>query len=92
MAYFTLEAIASEGEAAPAFASVFLRNLLYLGYVMQNGLGRGLAQEYVNWCWESLRQPSGLFLTADGSPTTLLGQAAIVQVYALLSTPPSTYF
>jgi hypothetical protein len=89
---FGLEALAGENEAAPAFAALFLQNVLYLGYVLRSELGRQLAQEYVNWAWESLREPDGLFLTADGTPTQLLGQAGIVQIYAFLATPAATYF
>jgi hypothetical protein len=92
MAYFSLEALVSEGEAAPAFASILVRNLLYLGYVMRSNLGHQLAQEYLNFAWETLHQPDGLYLTADGSATSLLGQAGIVQIYSLLSTSPATYF
>jgi rhamnogalacturonyl hydrolase YesR len=92
MAYFSLGALVSEGEAAPAFASILVRNLLYLGYVMRNNLGHQLAQEYVNFAWETLRQSNGLYLTPEGSATSLLGQAGIVQIYSLLSTSPATYF
>jgi uncharacterized protein YyaL (SSP411 family) len=89
---FSLEALGSEGAPAPAFASIFFRNLLYLEWVLHSNAGRQLAQEYVNWAWESLRQPNGLFLSAEGSTTSLLGQASIVQVYSLLSTSPASYF
>jgi Glycosyl hydrolase family 76 len=92
LGYFSLEALGSEGAPAPAFASIFFRNLLYLEWILRSNAGRQLAQEYVNWAWEGLRQPSGLFLSAEGKGISLLGQAAIVQVYALLSTNPATYF
>ncbi|MHB8490986.1 MAG: glycoside hydrolase family 76 protein [Solirubrobacteraceae bacterium] len=88
-AYFTLERMAGEN---PFFVSVYMRNLLYLDSILHSGSGRVLAQEYVAWAWESLREPDGLILASSGAPTVLLGQSGVVQIYALLSTSPSTYF
>ena len=92
LSYFSLEILGAEGGPAPAFASIFFRNLLYLDWILHSSTGRQLAQEYVNWAWESLRQPNGLFSSAEGNATSLLGQAAITQIYALLSTNPASYF
>jgi Glycosyl hydrolase family 76 len=86
---FLLEKLAGE---SPFFPAVFFRNLLYLDSVTHDPTGRALAQSYVNYVWESLRLTSGLFLSAQGGTPQLLEQAAIVQIYALLSIPPSTYF
>jgi Glycosyl hydrolase family 76 len=86
---FPLSQLAAEN---PFFVSVFLRNLLYLDAIVRDGSGRKLAQEYVNWAWGSLLERRGLVLSASGRPTVLLGQSAIVQICALLSTPPSSYF
>jgi Glycosyl hydrolase family 76 len=86
---FRLETLAAEN---PFFASVFLRNLMYLDSIVHSHAGITLAQEYVNWAWESLREPDGLFLSAEGGKTTLLGQSAVAQIYALLGTSPATYF
>jgi len=86
---FPLERLAGEN---PFFPAVFFRNLLYLDSVTHDPTGRALAQSYVNYVWESLRSPSGLFLSARGSNPQLLEQAAVAQIYALLSIPASTYF
>src|SRR5271165_3989319 len=86
---FLLEKLAGE---SPFFPAVFFRNLLYLDSVIHDPSGSALAQSYVNYVWESLHLPSGLFLSAQGSTPQLLEQAAIAQIYALLSIPPSTYF
>ncbi|MDE3069901.1 MAG: hypothetical protein KGJ43_04150 [Acidobacteriota bacterium] len=88
-AYFNLERMAGEN---PFFVSVYVRNLLYLDWVLHSGAGRAIAQEYVNWAWESLREPDGLILSSSGAPTVLLGQSGVVQIYALLATSPATYF
>jgi hypothetical protein len=86
---FPLPTLAAEN---PFFASVFLRNLLYLDSILHSGAGSVLAQEYLGWAWESLREPNGLFLSAEGGKPTLLGQSAVAQIYALLSTNPASYF
>jgi uncharacterized protein YyaL (SSP411 family) len=80
------------GAENPFFASVFLRNLIYLDSLLHDPAGIALANQYVNWSWNSLHEPNGLFLSANGSKTTLLEQAAVAQIYALLSTEPNTFF
>jgi hypothetical protein len=86
---FPLDRLAGEN---PFFPAVFFRNLLYLDSVTHDPSGRALAQSYVNYVWESLRLGSGLFLSGQGTSPQLLEQATIVQVYALLSIPPASYF
>jgi hypothetical protein len=89
LAYFTPERLGSEN---PFFVSVYFRNMLYLDSVTHDPPGYKLAQPYVDYAWEHLRLSDNLFVF--GSPPTgqLLYQAAIVQIYGLLSSPPSTYF
>jgi hypothetical protein len=89
LAYFTTEKLELEN---PFFASVYLRNLLYLDSVSHDAPGPKLVQAYVNYAWGNLRLSNNLFVSGSPSTSTLLGQAAIVQLYALLSTPPATYF
>jgi hypothetical protein len=89
LAYFNYERLSNEN---PFFAAVYFRNLMYLDSVTHDPPGAGPAREYVYYAWQRHRLSNNLF--AYGSPPTaeLLRQAAIVQVYALLATSPSTYF
>jgi Glycosyl hydrolase family 76 len=87
--HFTTEKLELEN---PFFASVYFRNLLYLDSVTHDPPGPKLVQSYVNYAWQNLRLDSDLFVSGSPSTSTLLGQSAIVQLYALLSTPPATYF
>jgi hypothetical protein len=89
LAYFTPERLGAEN---PFFPSIYFRNLMYLDSVTHDPPGPKLAQAYVDYAWQHLRLSNNLFVA--GSPPTgqLLVQAAIVQMYALLSSPPSTYF
>ncbi len=89
LAYFTPERLGAEN---PFFPSIYFRNLMYLDSVTHDPPQNKLAQAYVDYAWEHLRLSNNLFVA--GSPPTgqLLVQAAIVQIYALLSSPPSTYF
>jgi hypothetical protein len=89
LATYTLEKLELEN---PFFASVYFRNLLYLDSVTRDPPGAKAVQEYVNYAWANLRLSSDLFVSGSPSTSTLLGQAAIVQLYALLSTPAWTYF
>ena len=89
LAYFTPERLGSE---IPFFPSVYFRNLLYLDSVTHDPPGPKIAQAYVNYAWEHLRLSNDLFVAGSPASAQLLVQAAIVQIYALLSTPPSTYF
>jgi hypothetical protein len=89
LAYFTPERLGGEN---PFFPSVYFRNLLYLDSVTHDPPGNRIAQAYVDYSWQHLRLSNDLFVA--GSPPTgqLLVQAAIAQMYALLASPPSTYF
>ncbi len=89
LAYFTIEKLESE---IPFFASVYFRNLMYLDSVTHDPPGPSLAQAYVNYAWQSQRLSNDVFVAGSPPAAQLLVQAAIVQIYALLSTPASTYF
>jgi Glycosyl hydrolase family 76 len=89
LGYFTYSRLSSEN---PFFVAVYFRNLLYLDSVTHDPPGSLPLREYLYYAWQRHRLSNGLF--AYGSPPTaeLLQQAAIVQMYALLATPPATYF
>ncbi|HEX5308659.1 MAG TPA: glycoside hydrolase family 76 protein [Solirubrobacteraceae bacterium] len=92
LGYFTMQRLLSEN---PFFVSVYLRNQMYLDSVTHDPPGVHLAQDYINYVWVNRRLSNGLFVWASPpSPPSsqLLVQAAAVQVYALLSTKPATYF
>lgn len=80
------------GGEIPFFPSVFFRNLLYLDSITHDPPGRRIAQGYVNYAWQSLRLPSGIFVAGSPAGAQLLVQSSITQIYGLLSSPPSTYF
>jgi len=89
LAYFTPERLGGE---IPFFPSVFFRNLLYLDSVSRQPAARPLAQSYVDYAWQHLRLANGLFVSGSPPSAQLLVQSAVAQIYALLSTSPSTYF
>ena len=89
LAYFNQQRLAEEN---PFFASVYFRNLLYLDSVVHDPSGKQVAQAFVNHFWEKRRLPGYVFVSGTPPSAQLLVQAAVVQVYALLSSPPSTYF
>jgi hypothetical protein len=89
LAYLTPARLGSE---VPFFPSVYFRNLLYLDYVTHDPPGPRLAQAYVDDAWQHLRRSNGLFVAGSPPSPQLLVQAAIVQIYALLSSPPGTYY
>jgi len=89
LAYFTTEKLGAE---IPFFVSIYFRNLLYLDSVTHDPPGPAIAQNYVNYAWQHLRLSNNLFVFGAPPSAQLLVQAAIVQIYALLSTPASTYF
>jgi hypothetical protein len=89
LAYYTPERLGSEN---PFFVSVYFRNMLYLDSVTHDPPGQKLAQAYVNYAWEHLRLSDNIFVFGSPASSQLLYQAAIVQIYGLLSSPPSTYF
>lgn len=89
LAYFTLERLLAEN---PFFPSVYFRNLMYLDSVTHDPPGSRLAQSYIDSVWVHQRLTSNLFAFGSPPSTQLLDQAAVVQIYALLSTPPAMYF
>jgi hypothetical protein len=89
LAYFTPARLALEN---PFFPSVYFRNLLYLDSVTHEPPGAKIAQEYVDYAWQHQRLSDNLFVAGSPPSGQLLVQAAIVQIYALLSSPPATYF
>lgn len=89
LAYFIPQRL---GEENPFFPSVYFRNLLYLDAVTHDPPGPKIAQAYVDYAWAHLRLGNNLFVAGSPASAQLLYQAAIVQIYALLSSPPSTYF
>ena len=89
LSYFTPERLLAE---IPFFPSVYFRNLLYLDSVTHDPPGPKHAQSYVDHAWQSLRLGNYLFVSGSPASAQLLVQAAIVQIYALLSSPARTYF
>ncbi len=89
LAYFTPARL---GEETPFFPSIYFRNLLYLDSVTHDPPGPAIAQGYVDYAWTHLRLSNNLFVAGSPPSGQLLVQAAIVQIYALLASPPSTYF
>ncbi len=87
--YFTPERLGLEN---PFFPSVYFRNVMYLDSVTHDPPGPAIAQAYVNYAWQHLRLSDDLFVAGSPPTAQLLVQAAIVQIYALLSSPASTYF
>jgi hypothetical protein len=88
-AYFTPEKLGSEN---PFFPSVYFRGVLYLDSVTHDPPGAKLAQPYVDYAWQNLRLSDDLFVAGSPASAQLLYQAAIVQIYALLSSPASSYY
>src|SRR6185437_2994437 len=89
LAYFTPQRL---GEENPFFPSIYFRNLLYMDSVTHDPPGKKIAQAYVDYAWRHLRLSNNLFVAGSPASAQLLYQAAIVQIYALLSSSPSTYF
>jgi Glycosyl hydrolase family 76 len=89
LAYFTPQVLGSE---IPFFVSVYFRNVLYLDSITRDPPGSRLAQPYVDYAWQHLRLSDNLFVFGSPPSSQLLVQAAIVQIYGLLSSAPSTYF
>ena len=89
LSYFTPERLGSE---IPFFPSIYFRNLLYLDSVTHEPPGPKIAQGYVDYAWQRLRLKNDLFVAGSPPTAQLLVQAAIVQIYALLSSPASSYF
>lgn len=88
-AYFTPQRLGAEN---PFFPSIYFRGMLYLDSVTHDPPGAKLPQAYVDYAWQNLRLSDDLFVAGSPASAQLLYQAAIVQIYALLSSPASTYF
>jgi hypothetical protein len=86
--YFTSERLAAEN---PFFPSVYFRNVMYLDSITHDPPGPRLAQAYVDYAWQHQRLSNNVFVAGAPASAQLLVQAAIVQIYALLSSPPSSY-
>jgi len=68
----------------PEFAAIFFQHVLELGAVDGNPAYLAAASAYADSAWTTLRDPAtGLF--SSGGTTTLLAQAAFVQLYAHLA-------
>jgi len=65
---------------------------MYLDSVTHDPPGPKLAQSYADYAWQHLRLSNDVFVAGSPASSQLLYQAAIVQIYALLSSSPSTYF
>jgi hypothetical protein len=89
LAYYTPERLGSE---LPFFVSVYFRNMLYLDSITHDPPGSRLAQPYVDYAWQHLRLANNMFVFGSPPSSQLLVQAAIVQIYGMLSSSPSTYF
>ncbi|HEY0517020.1 MAG TPA: glycoside hydrolase family 76 protein [Solirubrobacteraceae bacterium] len=89
LAYFTPAQLGGE---IPFFPSIYFRNLLYLDSVTHDPPGAKLVQGYVDYMWAHQRLANNLFVAGSPPSGQLLVQAAIVQDYALLSSPATTYF
>ncbi len=89
LAYFTPARLGSE---IPFFPSIYFRNLLYLDSITHEAPGPKIAQAYVDYAWGHLRLKNDLFVGGQPPEPELLVQAAITQIYALLSSPPASYF
>jgi hypothetical protein len=89
VAYLTEQRLQAEPRF---FVAVYLRNLLLLDSVRHDPSYRGAASAYASWAWSSVRQKdTGLFVF-DPTSFQLLDQASMVEVYALLAAPATTYF
>lgn len=89
LAYYTPERLATE---IPFFVSVYFRNMLYLDSITHDPPGARLAQPYVDYAWQHLRLTGNIFVFGSPPSSQLLVQAAIVQIYGLLASAPTTYF
>lgn len=89
VAYFTPQRLGAEN---PFFPSVYFRGVLYLDSITHDPPGQKLAQPYVDYAWQSLRLSDNLFVAGSPASAQLLYQAAIVQIYSLLASSPSTYY
>jgi len=81
--YFDDSRLASE---PPYFAAIYFRNLLALEAATGGTTYRDAIRRYADRAWSTFRDPrTGLFRFRGGSRPTLLEQASMVQIYALLA-------
>jgi hypothetical protein len=77
-----------------SFNCMLCRNLLLLADVSGAAAAypRGMA-EYAAWAWTTVRDPRTTLFPFDGAdkPVTLLDQAAMVQINALLAWDPADW-
>jgi hypothetical protein len=75
------------------FNAIFFRNLLMLYAVTRNASYLQKMQAYADAAWSDtkIHDGSGLFRLNGGSRYSLLDQAAMVQLYAILSWSPEQY-
>jgi hypothetical protein len=74
------------------FNSIFFKNLLLLQTVDHNPRYQQAMQAYADKVWSSYRDATtGLFRFDTTKPTQLLEQAAMTQIYAVLSWSPASY-
>jgi hypothetical protein len=74
------------GPEPPYFLAIFFRNLLGLYAVDANPAYREAAQAYADAAWEGSRVAGTSVFRFASHPPLLLGQAAMVQIYAALTT------
>jgi hypothetical protein len=89
LAYYTPQRLGAENSF---FVAVYFRNLLYFDWLTHAPPGPAIAQAYVNYAWEHERLSDDVFVLGSPGTAELLDQAAITEIYGLLSTPPNTYF
>ncbi|MDQ0892666.1 glycoside hydrolase family 76 protein [Agromyces ramosus] len=83
-----------EGRLAgqPAFFnSIFFKNLLLLESVTGGSTYRDAMQDYADEVWSENRDTSTGLFVFDGTHTQLLEQAAVVQIFAVLSWTPNQW-
>ncbi len=71
-----------------AFNAIFFRNLLRLAAVRPDARYRAALQTYSRLLWQQVDPSTGLLRPQPSEPATLLDQAALVQVSALLAQGP----
>jgi hypothetical protein len=88
LAYFDTAQMQAE---PPFFLAVYFRNLLLLDSVKPNPGFRQMIQSFGDWAWQAARhRRTDLFRFGDTSK--LLDQAAMVQIYSLLSLPIASFY
>ncbi|MBD8078265.1 glycoside hydrolase family 76 protein [Cellulosimicrobium arenosum] len=72
------------------FNSIWFKNLLLLESVTGGETYRDAMADYADAQWRDVRDPETGLFPVDGETTELLGQAAMVQIYAALARPSGT--